>query len=131
MAGDEYTSVGGGGLKLKGVKGGKVNKTRKKKSKKPKELPDETATPPPDGQKTSKDSLVTAEAESGVGEDHQSGVEGDSLASRSTKTPTELRHEERRRKMVCRISHFSPSTGACSYLCIAAYAAKLCPNRHR
>jgi len=108
MPSDEYSAVTGGSLKLKGVKGSKVDKQKKKRSKKPKEEGVHAEANKDDGE------AVKRNEETATGEDGEDGEQRDlvedideiesSAWSRSTKTEAEIRYEERRRKMVSRLA---------------------------
>lgn len=87
--GDEYSAVGGGGkLKLKGVKDGRVEKKKKKKKEKEGEV------------------AAQAEREASAGaaaaHDHELREEEDEAGYRPVgKTEAERKYEEARRKRVC------------------------------
>jgi protein FAM32A len=99
MAGDEYAATGGS-LKLKGVKDSKIDKKRKKK--KVKAQPEN---------ETAGDKAATAEATT-EGEEHLVKSREESLGTRRDgeasapliigKTEAERRHEEMKRKRVCK-----------------------------
>ncbi|KAF9886321.1 hypothetical protein FE257_011580 [Aspergillus nanangensis] len=94
MPGDDYSTGGGGKLKLKGpkVSDGRVEKKKKKKSKKSKESELQQATPG----ESSAISTPALESKSPAdqSEDHEDSPAGDVAG----KTETEIKHEEARRK---------------------------------
>lgn len=85
----EYGDSVGGGLKLKGVKDGRVKKHKKKK----------VAVAPADPREDKSTTDMPTQEEVPDETDHSQQVEKQST-NRYGKTEAQLRHEERRRKMV-------------------------------
>lgn len=83
MTSDDYTAVGGGGLRLKGAK---ITKKKKKKDKSSLEK--------------NLDTTVTNRSSSPKKDDRDEGDE----APGATKTEAELRYEEFKKKRVCTLS---------------------------
>lgn len=115
MPTDEYSSYGGGALKLKGG-GGKVKKHKKKKDK-ASDLEKALSTGEPSSQAASKakDEQLAKRTSSGSpagGDEHHSGDQGDRPVVRQ-KTEAERRFEEAKRKKVSYIFFFV----LCSFCC--------------
>lgn len=114
MPADDYTAAVSGGLKLKNVRSSsKISKSHKKKRSKPSqpessangdaEKPEIGANDHGGDGKVDQDDGTVDKSEHVVPEDSAA-----TSPSRAGKTEAELRHEERRRKRVCRC-HISPS----------------------
>ena len=107
MGTEDYTAVTGGSLKLKGVKGSRIEKPKKKKKKKQQakesssgNSPKETAHDP-----VTHDTSAELETERGkflmkALDEELARPEDDEHMQRVGKTEAERRHEERRRKRV-------------------------------
>lgn len=91
----EYSDSVGGGLKLKGVKDGRIKKHKKKDRQAVPIESTHTATEP-DEQPVAKELEVAAEKESKNSIQHV----GNTSANRYGKTEAQLRHEERKKQLV-------------------------------
>ncbi len=109
MAGDDY-AVAAGSLKLKGVKGGKIEKKKKKKSKSKPSESDRPASAerinPPKSATDAKASSADPELQTAK---ELSPGDQEALGTYVGKTEAEIRHEEMRRKRVSLCSQALPT----------------------
>jgi protein FAM32A len=121
MAGDDYTSAVGGGLKLKGSKPSGVTKKKKKKDK-PKDTDGSTAAAL---QKALADEERAAATEN-TGDVR--GEDGEEYEPGSGKTEAERKYEEMRRKRVCPVFRI-PQIFSLS-LPLTAHPTPISPIKH-
>lgn len=112
-AGDEYTTGGGGRLKIKGVQDGRIGKKKKKKTTKSKKTEDENENKEKIEEKGGDvnkdvDAAMKEGGEKGKGDEDmvekrkkEEGEGGDDHAESLPKTKAEIEYEERRKKRVC------------------------------
>lgn len=99
MAPDEYSTGGGGKLKLKGVSDGRVDKKKKKKAKKEKENGKDGATGEQAGQVQAQwQNSESGNTERAVSRERE---HDDEAGPSAAKTEAERKYEEVRRKRVC------------------------------
>ncbi|KAL8899877.1 MAG: hypothetical protein Q9207_005976 [Kuettlingeria erythrocarpa] len=103
MPKDDYTSVAGGGLRLKGVTDSKITKHKKKRPKHP-ETEKRSSSAKPDAEASESQEPIHTDVKaltttSGASDDGKHNRERSKDWSESRgKTEAELRHEERRRR---------------------------------
>lgn len=124
MPKDDYTSVAGGGLRLKGVTDSKITKHKKKRPKHP-ETEKRSSSAKPDAEASESQEPIhtddkaltrTSGASDGENDSRERSVD---RSEQRGKTEAELRHEERRRRRVCPLIWFPCRSIDADVVCIA------------